>query len=169
VLPENMSKAFMLSTLATVLRGFRLLSFRGGNGVLTRTLASRVPVRLGAAVESVDATAGGVTVSFPGRTGEKPAKFDAAVVAVPGNAVASLCPALTEPERGFFAGVRYASSIIAFVIAGAEALPPFYGAGMTRREGVRLYGMAVENAKPGVVPPARRSSTAPSPKTSPPS
>ena len=51
VLPEAMSKAFMMSTLATVLRGFRLLSFRGGNGVLTRTLAARVPVRLSAAVE----------------------------------------------------------------------------------------------------------------------
>jgi oxygen-dependent protoporphyrinogen oxidase len=96
-----------------------------------------------------------VTVSFPGRTGAKAAKFDAAVIAVPGNAVSPLCPALTERERGFFSSVRYASSIIAFVLAGAEALPPFYGAGMTRREGVRLYGMAVENAKSGVVPPGK--------------
>ena len=47
VLPENMSKAFMLSTIATLFRGFRLLSFRGGNGILTQALASRVPVRLG--------------------------------------------------------------------------------------------------------------------------
>ena len=152
VLPEEMSKAFMLSTLATVLRGFRLLSFRGGNGVLTRTLAERVPVRLGAAVERVEAGDKGATVRI---AGEKPAKFDAAVVAVPGNAVRPLCPTLTEREGDFFSGVRYASSIIAFVLAGPEALPPFYGAGMTRREGVRLYGMAVENAKAGVVPPGK--------------
>src|SRR3990172_2396508 len=80
VLPEGMSKAFMLSTLATVLRAFRLLSFRGGNGVLTRTLAERVPVQLNAAVERVEATDKGVTVRI---AGEKAAKFDAAVVAVP--------------------------------------------------------------------------------------
>jgi oxygen-dependent protoporphyrinogen oxidase len=152
VLPEEMSKAFMLSTLATILKGFRLLSFRGGNGVLTRTLAEHVPVRLGAAVERVEAGEKGLTLRI---VGEKAAKFDAAVIAVPGNAVAGLCPKLTDGEQTFFFSVRYASSIIAFVLAGAEALPPFYGAGMTRREGVRLYGMAVENAKAGVVPPGK--------------
>ncbi len=94
----------------------------------------------------------GATVQIAGETA---GKFDAAVIAVPGNAVAALCPTLTERERGFFEGVRYASSIIAFVLAGPEALPPFYGAGMTCREGVRLYGMAVENAKAGVVPPGK--------------
>jgi len=152
VLPEEMSRAFLLSTLATVLRGFRLLSFRGGNGILTRTLAERVPVRLGATVERVDAAEKTVAVQIAGET---PAKFDAAVVAVPGNAVTELCDGLTEAEAGFFSSVRYASSIIAFVLAGEEARPPFYGAGMTRREGVRLYGMAVENAKAGAVPPGK--------------
>jgi len=152
VLPEEMSKAFLLSTLATILKGFRLLSFRGGNGVLTRTLAERVPVRLVAEVERVEAGDKGVTVRI---AGEKASRFDAAVVAVPGSAVLRLCPTLTEGERAFFEGVRYASSIIAFVLAGEEALPPFYGAGMTRSEGVRLYGMAVENAKEGVVPPGK--------------
>ena len=152
ILPEEMSKAFLLSTLATILKGFRLLSFRGGNGVLTRTLAERVPVRLAAAVERVESRDKGVTVRI---AGEKASKFDGAVIAVPGNVVATLCPSLTERERRFFEGVRYASSIIAFVLAGEEARPPFYGAGMTRREGVRLYGMAVENAKAGVVPPGK--------------
>ncbi len=149
VLPENMSKAFMLSTIATMFRGFRLLSFRGGNGVLTRTLASKVPVRLGAEVERVETAPDGVTVHV---RGDKPVMADVTVIAVPGNAVSRLCPALTPEERTFFEGVRYASSIIAFVMAGAEALPPFYGAGIPRREGVRLYGMAVENPKAGVVP-----------------
>lgn len=149
VLPDEMSKAFLLSTLATVLRGFRLLSFRGGNGILTRTLAERVSVRLDAKVERVDANEKAVTVQIAGETA---AQFDAAVVAVPGNAVAELCGGLTETEHQFFSSVRYASSIIAFVVAAEEARPPFYGAGMTRREGVRLYGMAVENSKSGVVP-----------------
>lgn len=152
VLPEKMSKAFMLSTVATMFRGFRLLSFRGGNGVLTRTLASKVPVRLDDEVERIEATAEGVTAHI---RGGKPMTAHAAVIAVPGKAVPAICPALTADERRFFDGVRYASSIIAFVMAGAEALPPFYGAGIPRREGVRLYGMAVENAKAGVVPPGK--------------
>ena len=152
VLPENMSKAFMLNTIATLFRGFRLLAFRGGNGLLTQTLAAQVPVRLGADVTRVHATRTGVTVDFADGESER---FDQAIVAVPGNSVSKLCPGLTASERQFFSGVRYAASIIAFVMADASALPPFYGAGIPRREKVRLYGMAVENAKPGVVPPGK--------------
>ena len=149
VLPENMSKAFMLSTIATLFRGFRLLSFRGGNGTLTQALAHRVPVRTDAAVERIEPGphSVGVILESGGRL-----DADAVVLAVPGNAAGSLCSDLTPPERRFFSSVRYASSIIAFVMAGEEALPPFYGAGFSRRERVRLYGMAVENAKSGVVP-----------------
>jgi oxygen-dependent protoporphyrinogen oxidase len=152
VLPEAMSRAFLLSTIATLLRGFRLLSFRGGNGVLTHTLAERLPVRLSTEVLAVDSTESGVTVRV---RGGRPLKAEAAVVAVPGNAVAPLCSALTPGEREFFERVRYSGSIIVFVMAGRDALPPFYGAGISRREGVRLYGMAVENAKAGVVPPGK--------------
>lgn len=149
VLPENMSKAFMLSTISTLFKGFRLLSFRGGNGILTQTLAEQMPVHTGATVTAVEPADAGVMVRVEGSRGRR---FDAAVVAVPGNAVSGLIAGLNEAESRFFSGVRYASSIIAFVMAGAEALPPFYGAGMPRREGVRLYGMAVENSKAGVVP-----------------
>ena len=152
VLPENLSKAFLLSTVATMFRGFRLQAFRGGNGALTQALAARVPVRLNADVERVEATAEGVTIGL--RDGA-PVEADAAVVAVPGNSVAALCPLLTDAERRSFDTVRYASSIVVFVMAGAEAEPGFYGAGIPRTEGVRLYGMAVENAKEGVVPPGK--------------
>lgn len=152
VLPERMSSAFMLSTIATLMRGFTLLSFEGGNGQLTAALAGHVPVKLGTAVEQVRATGSGVTVTVA--DGEA-LHADAAVIAVPGNTVAGLCGRLTPSERQFFAGVRYASSIIVFVMAGTEALPPFYGAGIPRREGVRLYGMAVENPKAGAVPPGK--------------
>jgi oxygen-dependent protoporphyrinogen oxidase len=142
----------MLSTLATVFRGFRLLSFRGGNGLLTRTLSERLPMRLGATVERINPGPhrAGVILESGELLGA-----DAVVVAVPGNEASAICSDLTPSERRFFSGVRYASSIIAFVMAGEEALPPFYGAGFTRRERVRLYGMAVENAKAGVVPPGR--------------
>ncbi|HLA18421.1 MAG TPA: FAD-dependent oxidoreductase, partial [Dehalococcoidia bacterium] len=152
VLPENLSKAFLLSTVATMFRGFRLQAFRGGNGALTQALAARLPVRLNADVERVEATAQGVTIRL---RDDAPVEADAAVVAVPGDSTAALCPLLTDAERRFFDTVRYASSIIVFVMAGAEAEPGFYGAGICRAEGVRLYGMAVENAKEGVVPPGK--------------
>ena len=152
VLPENISKAFLLSTVATMFRGFRLQAFRGGNGALTQALAARVPVRLNADVERVEARAQGVTVRLRGGA---PIEADTAVVAVPGGDVLALCPTLTDAERRFFDTVRYASSIIVFVMAGAKAEPGFYGAGIPRSEGVRLYGMAVENAKEGVVPPGK--------------
>jgi oxygen-dependent protoporphyrinogen oxidase len=149
VLPEDLSKAFLLSTIATMFHGFRLQAFSGGNGALTQALAARVPVRLNADVGRVEATAEGATVRL--RDGA-PIEADAAVVAVPGGDVLALCPALADAERRFFDTVRYASSIIVFVMAGAEAEPSFYGAGLSRAEGVRLYGIAVENAKEDVVP-----------------
>ena len=148
VLPENMSKAFMLSTIAYMFRGFRLLAFRGGNGTLTRTLASRLKVHVGVAVDRVEESGDGVVLHVGGGI----VRADAVVIAVPGTAVAELCASLTPSEQRFFSGVRYASSIVAFVMADEAALPPFYGAGIPQREGVQLYGMAVENAKPGVVP-----------------
>lgn len=152
VLPENMSRAFMLSTIATLFRGFRLLSFQGGNGVPTSTLASRVTTRT--STDVVRITEDDTSVEVTTSDGERH-RAEAAVIAVPGNAVANICPELTPEERRFFAGVRYASSIIVFVKAGRAALPPFYGAGIPQREGVRLYGIAVENAKPGAVPPGK--------------
>jgi oxygen-dependent protoporphyrinogen oxidase len=152
VLPENMSKAFLLTTLATLSAGFRLRAFRGGNGALTQALALKVPVRLSAEVERIEPSADGMTIHL--RDGS-PIAADAAVIAVPGAAVRGLCPALTPGETEFFGGVRYAKSIVVFVMAGPEAEPDFYGAGIPRAEGVRLYGMAVENAKEGAVPPGK--------------
>jgi oxygen-dependent protoporphyrinogen oxidase len=152
VLPENMSKAFMLSTIATLFGGFRLLNFRGGNGSFTTALARQLDVRTNTPVERIEPGPHRVGVIL--ESGEL-LGADAVVVAVPGNAAGGICSDLTPSERRFLSSVRYASSIIAFVMAGEEALPPFYGAGFTRRERVRLYGMAVENAKSGVVPAAK--------------
>ena len=81
---------------------------------------------------------------------------DAIVVATPGSRVAALCETLTDDERRFFEGVRYASSIIVFVMTSTpEADPGVYGVGIGRKEGVRLYGMALENPKQGAVPPGK--------------
>ncbi|TAK72422.1 MAG: FAD-dependent oxidoreductase [Dehalococcoidia bacterium] len=153
VLPENLSRAFVLATIQYMFSGFRLHAFEGGNGLLTRTLASRLRVRTGADVARIAQSASGATVTLIG--GDELAA-DAVVVATPGNHVERLCATLTPEERDFFEGVRYASSIIVFVMTStAEADPGIYGLGIGRREGVRLYGLALENPKEGAVPPGK--------------
>ncbi len=153
VLPENLSRAFVLATINYMFSGFRLSSFAGGNGLLTRTLASNLRVRTGVEVSRVTQTVEGAAVEL--RSGET-LRADAVVVATPGNHVAHLCDTLSAEERRFFEGVRYAASIIVFVMTSTtEADPGVYGVGIGRREGVRLYGMAMENPKEGAVPPGK--------------
>jgi oxygen-dependent protoporphyrinogen oxidase len=101
----------------------------------------------------VQADAGGATVTLA--NGDV-VPADAVIMAVPGNHVARLCPTLQPDERRFFEGVRYASSIIVFVMTSTtDADPGVYGVGISRPEGVRLYGMAMENPKEGAVPPGK--------------
>jgi oxygen-dependent protoporphyrinogen oxidase len=153
VLPENLSRAFVLATIHYMFSGFRLSAFEGGNGLLTQTLASRLRVRTGVDVARVAQSDAGAAVTLA--SGEV-LNADAAIIATPGNNVARLCETLTTEERRFFEGVRYASSIIVFVMTSTtEADPGIYGLGIPRREGVRLYGMAMENPKEGAVPPGK--------------
>jgi oxygen-dependent protoporphyrinogen oxidase len=153
VLPENLSRAFVLATINYMFSGFRLSAFEGGNGLLTRTLASRLRVRTSAEVARIAQTADAATVTLV--NGES-LTADAVVIATPGNHVARLCDTLTQAERRFFEGVRYAASIIVFVMTSTtDADPGVYGVGIGRREGVRLYGLALENPKEGAVPPGK--------------
>ena len=150
VLPENLSRAFVLATIDYMFRGFRLSAFHGGNGLLTQTLASRLRVRTSTQVEHVEQSTDGAHVRL---SGGEVLEADAVIVATTGNRVARLCGSLTGEERAFFEGVRYASSIICFVMTSdMEADPGIYGLGIGRSEGVQLYGMAMENPKEGAVP-----------------
>jgi oxygen-dependent protoporphyrinogen oxidase len=153
VLPENLSRAFVLATINYMFSGFRLSAFEGGNGLLTRTLASKLRVRTGVEVTRVGQTPHGTSVTLA--SGEA-IHADAVVVATPGNHVARLCDTLTAEEQPFFDAVRYAASIIVFVMTSTtDADPGVYGVGIGRREGVRFYGMATENPKEGAVPPGK--------------
>jgi oxygen-dependent protoporphyrinogen oxidase len=152
--PEDLSGAFALLTLRFVLGGFRLQSFAEGIGLLTRTLAERVPVRCGVEVGAVEPHEGGVQVRARGAAGEERLEAAAAVVAVPGSLVPRLCPKLAPGERAFFEGVRYVRGTIVFLLLerAPETLPG-YGVAFPRREGLGLYGMAVDHHKEGVAPP----------------
>jgi oxygen-dependent protoporphyrinogen oxidase len=154
--PEDLSGAFALLTARFVLGGFALESFEGGAGLLTRTLAEQVPVRTGCEVTAVETTAEGVRVAYRTRSGggrEGRVLADAAVVAVPGSVVPAVCATLSPAEKSFFAEVRYGRGLVCYLLL--ERVPvtiPGYGLAFPRREGVGLYGLAVDHHKPGAAP-----------------
>ncbi|MEK7257789.1 MAG: FAD-dependent oxidoreductase [Bacteroidota bacterium] len=110
VLPEHLSRAFVLATIQYMFSGFRLSAFHGGNGLLTQTLASKLRVRTGAEVARIAQSADGATVTLA--DGETLAA-DAVVIATPGNHVARLCDTLTDDERRFFGGVQISAGEVA--------------------------------------------------------
>jgi oxygen-dependent protoporphyrinogen oxidase len=152
--PEDLSWPFGLLALRFAAGGARLQSFDGGTGLLTRALAERVPVRLSCEVVAIETETGGARVRYRTRGRENSVVADGAVVALPGSRVAALCPKLTPAERGFLEGVRYGRGIIAHLLfERAPATLPHFGVAFPRREGLDLYGLAVDHHKPGAAPP----------------
>lgn len=151
--PEDLSTAFALLTLRSLATGFRLQSFAGGNGLLPLTLARRLPVRPGCEVVAVETETDGARIRYQRLGRENNVYADAVVIAVPGSRVAGLCPKLTPAERGFFEQVQYARGIIAHLLfERAPRSLPYGGVAFPRREGLDLYGLAVDHCKPGVAP-----------------
>jgi oxygen-dependent protoporphyrinogen oxidase len=151
--PEDLSGVFGLLALRFVLAGFRLQAFEGGTGALTARLAERLPVHTGCRVLAVEPEGEGVRLRFRGPQGDTEWHAAAAVIAVPGIRVSSLCPALLSDERAFFERVRYVRGIIVHLML--ERPPPtlpYYGVAFPRPEGLDLYGLAVDHHKPGAAP-----------------
>jgi oxygen-dependent protoporphyrinogen oxidase len=151
--PENLSTAFALLTLRLLGGGFRLQSFAGGNGLLTRMLARQLPVLTGCEVVAVETETDGARIRFRRLGRESRVYADAVVIAVPGSRVVELCPKLQPAERGFFEQVQYARGIIAHLLFDrAPPSLPWGGVAFPRREGLDLYGIAVDHHKPGTAP-----------------
>jgi oxygen-dependent protoporphyrinogen oxidase len=151
---EHLSSAFLLLALRLVLGDFRPQAMQGGLGRFTGALAREVAVRTGCEAISVETQSEGARVRYRvgGREGSVVA--DAAVVALPGSAVAALCPKLTPCERGFFEGLRYSRGIIAHLLLDeAPRALSHYGVAFPRRKGFGLYGLAAAHCKGGVAPP----------------
>ena len=152
--PEELSGVFVLLALRLLSHGFQLQWFQGGNGLLTRTLAQRVPVRTGARVLSVETETDGAKVRYRSASGERSVLADAVVVALPGSLVTQACPKLTPAERAFFEGVHYGRGALVFLLLDrAPAALASYGVAFPRREGIDLYGLAADHYKEGVAPP----------------
>jgi len=78
---------------------------------------------------------------------------DAVVVAVPGTRVTSLCPKLTPEERGFFEGIRYAASLVAFLaFARVPQALAYRSVWIAPEAGLELAGIALEHQRPGAAP-----------------
>jgi oxygen-dependent protoporphyrinogen oxidase len=151
--PENLSLAFALLILRMLGGDFRLQSFAGGNGLLTRTLARQLPVLTGCEVVAVETETDGARISYRRLGRESRVYADAVVMAVPGSCVAGLCPKLQPAERGFAEQVQYSRGIIAHLLL--ERAPhslPYGSVAFPRREGLDLYGVGVDHQKPGAAP-----------------
>ena len=154
--PEDLSLVFGLLLLRFVSSGVRLETFEGGPGALTRALAERVSVRTGCDVTKIETETDGARVQYRAGAHEGRVLADAVVVAVPGSKVAALCPKLTPEERGFFEGVRYVrGAIVHCLLPERPRGLPWYGVAFPRREGLGLYGLAADHAKPGAAPEGR--------------
>jgi len=104
--PERISRAYLIALMGHVL-GASELSFRFGIGQLTRTLASRLTVRTGVAVQSVAVEAQRCRLALVGRDGARTEHADFVVLAVPGTRVSEMLPGLDPVDRAFFDGIRY--------------------------------------------------------------
>jgi oxygen-dependent protoporphyrinogen oxidase len=152
--PAEWSLAFALLGLRLLADGARLQSFAGGNGSFTTALARHVPLRTRCDVQSVETESGGARVCYRRDGRDSHVYADAVVVAVPGSAVAQLCPKLTPDERGFFEAVRYVrGTLVHLLFERAPLSLAGGGAVFPNREGLGLYGLAVDHHKPGVAPP----------------
>ncbi|MFQ5698542.1 MAG: protoporphyrinogen/coproporphyrinogen oxidase [Myxococcota bacterium] len=130
--PEVISKAYFLPTFAHTVR-HRACAFRDGIGLLTRTLAARLDVRLQTSVESVRAAPGGerCTLRYRDPSGAGEMTADLVVCAVPGSRVLGLVEDLAPAERSFFESVRYTTCCeIHYVL---KSPPPAWGRVYTRR------------------------------------
>jgi oxygen-dependent protoporphyrinogen oxidase len=128
--PEDISKAYFLSLLPHIGGALEAFTFKDGVGLLTRTLAARLDVRLGATVERIrpQSDGEGRVLEYRDGGGEQRLEVDLAVVAVQGNRVANLIDDLTPDDKEFFEAVRYTPlGIVHYVLDRApERLDRFY-------------------------------------------
>jgi oxygen-dependent protoporphyrinogen oxidase len=127
---------FSLAWLVWLMAGFEWAhhwwSFKErGVGLLTHAMGERLArdgceIRLGTTVERVARDASTVSVLARGPGGAEALQADAAVIAVPGSAVAALLPDLDAERAAFFRDVAYVGHhIVYFALDGLpEGVPP---------------------------------------------
>jgi oxygen-dependent protoporphyrinogen oxidase len=150
--PDEVSAAFFLLTLRSLSLGAAPITFDGGLGVLGAALAAPISVRTGCEVFSVETQPGGARVRYRHAGRERSFLADAAVVAVPGPSVSTLCSSLTGYERSFFESVCYVPGIS--VNLALDEMPDVlpFATGFARGEGLGLRALFQTDREPGTAP-----------------
>jgi protoporphyrinogen oxidase len=145
-----------LAALRSGWSGAELASFETGTGLLSRTLASRLPVRTACEVRRVESFTGGARLQVVEQGAARTLETDAVVVAIPGTRVTALCPKLTPEERGFFESVRYAPALVAYLAFARvpQSLAP-RSVWIAPEAGLELSGIVLEHQRPGAAPHGR--------------
>ena len=121
--PQAFSRAYFLTFIAHTL-GTRIYTFRHGIGALTRELACRLDVRYGCNVSAISRTANGACrVQYTNMQETMVSEADVVVVATEAHRVPGLIPDLPEPDRRFFASVRYTQGMAAHYLLKREVAP----------------------------------------------
>ncbi|MFE7455934.1 protoporphyrinogen/coproporphyrinogen oxidase [Streptomyces sp. NPDC057554] len=158
--PDRMAAADMLFYTAKLLVPH--FNSPQGVGLLTRTLADRLPVELNSPVTSVRRDADGLSVTWrDGKEGggageERTERADAVVVAVPAPQVPGILPDLSAPDRDYLSSVPYSRALI--VSLGLERPPPerAFALFLARRTHPALVGVELHHNKiPGRVDDGR--------------
>jgi oxygen-dependent protoporphyrinogen oxidase len=153
--PEHLSYAFSLLTLRLLASGSGPQAIEGGSASFSGVLAARLAVRTGCEVLCVETETAGARVRYRTQGRDRQVLADAAVLALPAPAVASLCPKLTPDERGFLERVGYASgaSVYLMLERPPAALDAFHGISVPPAEGLDLYRLRADHHLPGAAPP----------------
>ncbi len=118
--PEEISAAFLLTTLPHMLGRSAVYVFAGGMGRLTRALAERLDVICGTSVVRVAPHAGGMRSHLADGT---EIDTDLVLLAVPGTRAAALLAEPAPEQAGFLGAVRYNSlGVVHYAVSGD--LPP---------------------------------------------
>jgi oxygen-dependent protoporphyrinogen oxidase len=149
---EEQSLAAIFLVLQGLHRDSRYATVSGGIGRIPAELASRLPIRLGCRVSSIESQSDGVRLRYRvgGREGSVVA--DAAVVAVPGDRVPELCPKLTPGERGFFEALEFTQGIVAHLLLDRA---PHFGwdlLAFPRRAGFGIASLMADRRQPELAP-----------------
>lgn len=148
------SDAFARMVLHALVSGQKPEALLGGMGALTAVLASEVPIRCGARVHAVETEAGGARVRYRVGTQERRALADAAVVAVSGPQIVSLCPKITPEERGFFEmTASFPSVVVHALLDETPRRLPFHRVHFPAALGTDIASIGFDHVRRDAVPP----------------
>lgn len=147
---EDVSRKAFLAMLASYLNADSM-GFKDGIGTLPETLATHVPVELGAQVQRITTSPdrSGVSIDYMQQSAPKKVDAECVIVAVPGNYVLPLFDDPRPAWQSFFPKVNYSCTAMQFHIAETDFKPGVIGAFVPRASGKPINAIGFEEWKDG--------------------